>query len=301
MATKTPKPDTKYYEVVEKKNSGFVMDGTKGTVYQQELTAPAVRWIPTKGKMAVEGDKKGTKVYKEIQYLSGANTIDIEEQKRLGLVSRPFEDKIPMENGFMTVVRDGNTIALYDYLEKSFYNEDNPDRPTSATAIYREVKLDKKAESILDEDVLLTQAKSLVYELRLSTGNSTTPYKYNQDRINAMCTLLNVWDESPERQLILLLNKATQDPRNFLEVVVKAEKTVITEVAHALELNIVQFDKNVAFFVTPDGNKVIYEVDADPKAKIDFKMELLGAFLSTEEGNGALTELRTKLEIAKDK
>ncbi len=283
-----------YYESVDKKSSGFVMDGTRGTQYQQELTTPSIRWIPTQGKTS----EPGTKAYKDIRYIAGSNTIDPEEQKKLGHIPRPFEDKIPMENGFMTVVREGNTIALYDYLKNSFFNKDNPDRSPGADAIYREVKLDKKAVALLDEDEELTRAKSLVYQLRLLTGDKTTPYKYNMDRIDAICRMVNVWDETPERKLILLLQSATQNPKAFLQVVETSEQTVVTEVAHALELNVIQFDKNAAFFT--EGNAIIYTVEGD-KLKADQKIELLASWLSTEAGNGTLTELRAKLEIAKNK
>lgn len=297
MAVKKDTPPTKYYEVVERGNSGFIMDGTKGTIYEQQLKVPAIRWIPTQGRTAIDGEQ-GSKVYKDIRYLSGSNIIDKEAQEKLGQLPNKLEDKIGIENGFMTVIRDGNTIALYDYLEKSFYNLDNPDRPDSATAIYREVKLDKKAVDLLDEDEMLTQAKSLVYQLRLETGDKKNRYKYNTDRIDAICRLVNVWDETPERKLILLLQTASQNPKLFLETVVKAERTVITEVSHSLELGVISFDKNVAQFV--DGNEIIFTVEGD-KLKQEQKIEQLASFFSTEEGNAGLTKMRTKLEIAKDK
>ena len=299
MAVKKSDAEVAYYEVADKKNSGWVLDGTKGTAYHQELNTPSILWIPTKGRMAVtetEADGRTVKKFKEIKYINGCDILDPEEQKKKGFVDKPFEDKIPMENGFMTVVREGNTVVLYDYLKNSFWNADNPDRPDSATAIYREVKLDKRAVSLLDEDELQTQAKAMVYQLRQSTGSKTTPYKYNNDRIDAICRMLNVFDETPERQLVLLLQLATNDPKNFLEVVVKSEQTVITEVSHALEMNLIQFDKNVAQFT--EGSKIIFTVEG---GKADQKIGQLAAWLSTEEGTPTLTELRGKLEIAKDK
>lgn len=297
MAVKKEQPLTKYYELVEKKSSGFIMNGTKGTMYQQELNTPSVRWIPTKGRTVIEGEK-GAKVYKEITYISGCDTLDPEEQKKRGIIARPFEDKIPMENGFMTVVRDGNTISLYDYLEAASYNLDFPLRSKDATAIYREVKLDKKAEVLLDEDEVLTQAKSLVYQLRINTGDKKTPYKYNSDRIDAICRMVNVWDETPERKLILLLQTATQNPAKFLKVVVKSEQTVITEVSHALELNVIKFDKTMVFFT--EGDKIFWTLPNE-KMKADEKIEAVAAWLSTEDGTPTLTEMRGKLEIAKGK
>ncbi len=292
------KAPVKYYELVEKKGSGFIMDGTGGTAYQQELNTPSIRWIPTKGRTSVLAEDGKTKAFKEIRYLNGCDTIDIDQQKAKGFVERPFEDKIGMENGFMSVAREGNSINLYDYLEKSFYNLDNPDRPESATAIYREVKLDKKAEVLLDEDELITRAKSLVYELRLNTGNKKTPYKYNEDRINAICRLVNVWDETPERKLIHLIQKANQNPKEFLEIVEKSEQTVITEVSHALEMNLIYFEGNTAQYT--EEKKIIFAIGSG-KFTQDQRIEQLASWFGTEEGNPALTEFRAKLEVAKEK
>ena len=298
MAVKKQEFPTKYYEIADKKKSGWVLDGTKGTSYHQEISTPSILWIPTRGRIA-EKQEDGTTKYKEVNYINGCDTLDLEEQKKKGFISKPFEDKIPMENGFMTVVRDGNTIVLYDYLEKVFYNEDTPGRPNTATAIYREVKLDKRAETLLDDDELQTQAKALIYQLRINTGNQKDKYKYNHDRIDAICKMVNVWDETPERKLILLLQKANQDPKEFLNVVVRSEQTVITEVSHALEMNVILFDKNVAMFT--EGNKIIFTVEGSEKQATDKKISQVASWLSTEEGNQTLTELRGKLEIAKDK
>lgn len=301
MSEKKEKAPVKYYELVEKKGSGFIMDGTGGTAYQQELNAPSIRWIPTQGRMAVKvtgEDGKVTTAFKEIRYLNGCDTIDIEQQRAKGFIPRPFEDKIGMENGFMSVAREGNTINLFDYLTNSFYNLDNPDRPDSATAIYREVKLDKKAEVLLDEDELTTRAKLLVYDLRLATGNKKVPFKYNEDRINSICRLLNVWDETPERQLILLLQKAMSSPKNFLEIVEKSEQTVITEISHALEMNLIYFEGNTAQYT--EEKKIIFAIGSG-KFTQDGKIEQLASWFGTQEGTPALTELRAKLEVAKQK
>jgi len=198
MSSKAP---VKYYEIAERKNSGFIMDGTRGTAYQQELTAPSIRWIPARGKAAViEKDEKGREVkkYKEIRYIAGCDTIDPDEQKQKGLEPSKLEDKILMENGFMTVAREGSTIGLYDYLDAVMYNVDNPARSKDATPIFREVKLDKKAVQLLDDDENITLAKSVVYKLRKNTGDKENPYQYDVDRIDAICKLVNPLFQPPE-------------------------------------------------------------------------------------------------------
>ena len=293
MAKKEQAP-VKYYELAEKRSSGFILDGTKGTQFQQELTAPAIRWISSSGRTY----NPETKGFKEIRYLSGCDILDPEEQKKRGYTPRPFEDKIPMEAGFISVAREGNTVTLYDYLEQVNYNLDAQNRPDGATATFKEVKLDKQAVDLLDEDEFITKAKGLVYELRLNTGDKKAPYKYNIDRINSICRLVDVWDETPERKLILLLQKATQSPKEFLETVSKAEQTVITEVTHAMELNLIMFEGNTAQY--SEGNKIIVNLTGD-KLKSEQKAEKLAFWLTTAEGNTSLTELRAKLEVAKGK
>lgn len=297
MAKRKSDTPIKYYEIVDRKGSGFIMDGTKGTVMQQELNCPEVTWIPSSGKTAFENEQ-GVKEFKDIRYVSGCSVLDPEDQKKRGFLPNKMNDKIPMEKGFMSVERSGNTVALYDYLEKSFYNLDNPDRPKTATAIYREVKMDKKAETLLDDDEMQTRAKSMVYELRLSTGSKDRPYKYDENRIDAMCRMLNVWDETPERQLVLLLNKAMTNPKEFVSIVERTEQTVITEVSHALEMNIIKVDVNV--FQYTEENEIILSL-GNEKLKPDVKIERFASWLSTEQGNGALTKLRSKLEEAKMK
>ncbi len=293
MSSKAP---IKYYEIVDKKNSGFIMDGTLGTAYQQELTGPSIEWLPNSGKTAVI--ENGVKSFREIRYLAGCDIIDPKLQAERGFVPRKFEDKIGLENGFMTVAREGDAVGLYDYMEKSFYNLDNPDRPVTADARYREVKLDKKAEFLLDEDELQTQAKAIVYSLRISQDGKGQKYKYNTDKIDAICRLVNVWDETPERKLILLIQKALQSPKDFISLVAKSEQTVITEVSHALEMSILKIQGNTISYT--DSNKNVHTVEGD-KLKEDQKIELFANWLSTSEGTTSLTELRSKLELAKSK
>lgn len=297
MAEKKVKAPVKYYEIVDKKPSGFIMDGTGGTPYQQELTAPSIQWVSAQGKTCVK-DTEGIPHYIEVRYINGCDSILPDEQIQRGFSPKRLMDKIPIENGFVTVVREGNTIGLYDYLEKSFWNLDNPDRPESADARYREVKMDQKAEALLDEDELMTNAKAVVYSLRITTGNKKAPYRYDEDRIDTICKLVNVWDQSPETKLVKLLKVAIQSPREFLEIVTKSEQTIITEISHALEMNVISFDGNTAQFT--EGNKILRALGTG-NMRADVKIEKLGAWLGTEEGNSSLTELRAKLELAKEK
>lgn len=285
-----------YLEVFEQGDSGFVLDGTKGTPHEHTLHTPTVSWMPTEGVM-IEMDEKGVPRHRRVRHIRGCEILDPLEQEKMGWKPNRNNDKIPFDNGFATIKREGATIGTYDFLKGITHFFDNPLRPESATVLYREIKVDERAVELIDEDELLTVAKSKVYALRLNTGSKTTPYKYDEDKINSYCQLVNVWDETPERKLVLLLNKAIVNPKWFLDTIVKAEQTVIVEISHALQLNVIMWDKNTAQYTKE--SKVIYTVGTG-NMSAERKIEALGNWLQTPEGNGALTELRAKLEAEKE-
>lgn len=289
------KVPVKYFESVEQGDSGFVMDGTERTPFEQRLRTPTVSWIPTDG-IEVYLDENGIKRHRPIRHIKNCESIYPLEQEKMGFKPNRTNDKIPMDQGFLTIRREGSTVSTYDYLNAATYFLDNPLRPQTATPIYKEIKADERAVELIDDDELLTVAKSKVYALRLNTGKDA-PYRYDENKIDSYCRLLNVWDETPERKLVLLLNKAMTNPNNFLQTIVKAEQTVITEVSHALQLNVIAFDANTAQYTKE--SKVIYSVGKGNMSESK-KIEALSNWLQTTEGNTALTELRTNLEVAKE-
>lgn len=291
------KLETIFLELVEKRNSGFVKQGTEGTPFHEELNCPNIRWIPNSGFKAVEEEQNGkiVTVYKEIRWIKNCNTIEKDEQERRGIKSQPFEDKIPFEKGFATVVRNGSTISLYDYLKDVFYNESSKNRPETADAIYKVMEIDKKAEEIDESDIEMADAIKLVASLRTKIGSKDSiTYKYNEDRLNALCIVCVVHADSPATQFHALMSLAKARSKWFLDLVVKFEQTILTEVTHAVELEIIRFDGNTVF----DGDKVLKNLGTGNLSR-DTKIERFSDFLKTNEGNPILTELRAKIEVAK--
>src|SRR5258706_11131699 len=96
-----------------------------------------------------------------------------------------------MENGFDTIFREGGTISTYDYLKAATYFLNNPLRPRTATALYKEIKINERAVTLIDDDELQTAAKVKVYALRINTGEKGK-YKYDADKISSYCRLLNI-------------------------------------------------------------------------------------------------------------
>lgn len=282
-----------FLEVYDQSDSGFVQDGTERTPYENRLNKTTVTWVPTEGQEPfMDGNVKR---FKKIRHIKASENIYPLEQEKSGYFPNRTTDKIPIDNGFITIKREGSTIGTFDYLKAATYFFDNPLRPESATPIYKEIKVNENAVALIDEDELLTAAKSKVYALRISRGNRN--YEYNTDKINSYCNLLNVFAETPEQQLVLLINKAVTNPREFLNIIVKAEQTVITEIAHALQLNVILFDKNTAQYAKE--SKVINTVGTGNMSQ-ERKIDALASWLQTPEGNSALTELRANLELAKE-
>lgn len=288
--------ETIFLELVEKRNSGFVKQGTEGTPFHEELNCPNIRWIPNSGFRAVEEEQNGKQVtvYKEIRWIKNCNTIEKDEQERRGIKSQPFEDKIPFEKGFATVVRNGSTISLFDYLKDVFYNENSKNRPETADAIYRVMEIDKKAEEIDESDIEMADAIKLVASLRTQTSKQDKTYKYNEERLNSICELCAVYADSTATKFHALMSLAKARSKWFLDLVVRFEQTILTEVTHAVELEIIRFDGNTVL----DGDKVLKNLGTGNLSR-DTKIERFSDFLKTNEGNPILTELRVKIEVAK--
>ena len=247
MSAKAP---LMYLELIEKRNSGFVKNGTDGTAFHEELNCPNIRWIPNSGFKAVEEDHNGTKtiVFKEIRWIKHCSIIDKDEQDRRNIKPNRIEDKIPFEKGFATIAREGSTISLYDYLEDVFYSKDSKNRPETADAIYRVMQLDKQAEEIDESDIEMADAIKLVASLRTQVSKSDKSYKYNEERLNAICTVCAVYADSPATKFHALMSLAKARSKWFLDLVVRFEQTILTEVTHAVELEVIRFDGNTALY-----------------------------------------------------
>jgi hypothetical protein len=289
------KPPVMFLELVEKRNSGFVKNGTQGTAFHEELNCATMSWIPSSGFKGVKEmhDNKEIIVLKEIRWIKNCPTLEKDEQERRNIKPNRMEDKIPFEKGFATIVRDGSTISLYDYLKEAFWNIDAENRPETADAIYKVMQIDKAAEEIDESDIVMADAIRLVASLRTQTSIKDKTYNYNEDRLNSICQLCAVHADSVPTKFHALMFLAKSRSAWFVELVTKFEQTILTEATHAIELGIIRFDGNTAL----DGEKVIKNLGTGNLSR-DSKIERLSDFLKTKEGNAYLTELRAKIEVA---
>jgi hypothetical protein len=289
-----------FVELVDQSNSGFIQDGTENTNTPIELRAPGIRFIPNegyrKGKKIVNG--KEVAYNEKIRFIKNETVISYNEQRTLGIEPNPLPsvDKIPIEKGYATIVREGATMGLYDYIMEVFYNDSNPDRSEKATPIYRIVELDKQAELFNEDELIAADAVKFVGALYQKIGKNS--YQYNEDKINAVCEMLSIFAETPATKIRALLAHAKQRPVWFLNKVTKLEQTTVTEVTHALELNVLRFSGNTAEYCNKE--KIIKNFGVG-KMTQDQKIIRLADYLRTQEGHPDYMELKAEIDLVHQK
>jgi len=297
MAAKEKVP-TIFIELVDKKGSGFILDGTEGTRYEVELNCPSVYFVPSESfryKDKVE-DGKTTRVLERIRFQMNNPELSVEAQDKAGWKPQPRQDKIMILNGSATFAREGANVGTYDYILQNIeFNASNPDILSNARPIYKVVDLNKLQEEKNEGELMAHEARSFVYSLQEKKAGV---WIYQTERIDALCELFNVYAELPSSKVEALAGIATRMPDMFLNKVVKFEQTITTLVAHALQLNVIKFEGNTATYI--GKNKIIKNLGAGKMAE-DEKVEILATYLRTKDGYEAKQELEAEVSAAKEK
>jgi hypothetical protein len=318
---KEEKPPVMYIEVFDRRDSGFYLDsngvpaGTKGTKFEMGIDCPTACFIPNfgyrkgykpvvdreTGKAIIDketGKQKMQAYHEPIKYIKEQTEISVERQKALGIVPHRAgqEDMIEIKKGNMTIVREGSHIGLYDYILDAFYNATNPDRSPSAAKIYKVVELGKDEEEMNDDDILMADALKFVARFYQKIGKGK--YKYNEEKINGLCELFTIFAETMSGKVTALNALAKDDPEAFLAKATKFEQVTITEITHALQLNVIRFKENVMEYV--EKEKVILSLGTG-KLSHDKKIEKAADMLHTPELKASYEELQLELEIAQEK
>lgn len=297
-------PPTIFIELVDMGSSGFFQDDTISTTNPIELRSPTIRFIPNEGyrrglkKEEVDGKSVETFYNEKIRYIKNENVISLYEQRRLGIEPNPLprEDKIAIEKGYATIVREGSTIGLYDYIMQVYYNESNPHRSAKATALYRVLELDKQAEKFNEDELVSADAVKFVGTLYQKLSKNS--YTYNEAKIDSVCELLAVSADSYATKIKALLMLAKQRPEWFLNLVTKLEQTTVTEIVHALELNIIKFEENAAVYV--GKSKVLFAFSSGRTLSREEMINLLADFLRSKEGHTSYMELKAEIDAAQN-
>jgi hypothetical protein len=293
MPISKDKPDVLFLELCGLQNSGFIQDGTENTMTPIQLRAPAVCYIPAMGYRKKKLEDGGYE-NEAIRWIKNCPYISVSEQKDKGFFPNPQEDIIMIEKGYATIVKNGETKALSQYLTEVYFNESNPDRVETATKLFRLIKTDEIREKYNDDEFTVAEAVNYVGQLKIKQGKST---RYNEERIDGICSLINVYADGYPDKLYAILEVAKKRPEWFLTTVGKFEQTTITEVSHALELNVIKFSGNTIEYCNKD--KVILALGGG-RYTHESKIERLADFLRTQEGHEAYMELKAELEAAQE-
>lgn len=284
-------------ELVDRRPSGFILDGTRGTRNEHELDSPTARFIPNKGLRAQIGeDGEPTGGFEEIRYIKNRKEISIDEQQRKNInPSRAaLEDKIIIKGGRFAVTNDGSYTGLFQYILDAFYNEGAKGRPEDLDPIYRIIIPGKQEEMFNEQEILAADAIRLIGTLYQKTGSE---YAYNEEKINALCNLFQIFSETNSGKISGLMAIAKRDPENFLQKATKFEQTTVTEVTHALELNVLKFDGNTVRYALKD--KVLANLGTGNLTH-EKKINKTADLLRTPDFKAQYEELKIEIEAAKE-
>lgn len=297
---------TMFIELVDQRDSGWVLDGTRGTKNEVRLTTPSAEFIPNRGYRLVKVKDENGKdqwINEPIRYIKNCSFLSVEEQNKRGY--RPAKNKMEdlilvkgKNNGarggnYLAVTREGSHIGLFDFLKCVFYNESNPNAPASAKKLFREVDFDKKSEAFNELEV--AQAEATMYIASLY-GKRGKEYEYNETKINSLCNIFTVYADSPAGKINGLIAHAKADPVGFLNRALIVEQTVEAEIGEALELNVIKFDKNIAVYCHRD--EVVLDLGRG-NLKHEIKVKKLGELFGNDEHLGAYEKFRAELEAAR--
>jgi len=293
-------PPTILIELVDQGSSGFFQDDTIGTTTPIELRAPGIRFLPNEGYRRgvkteiVNGKEVNTYYNEKIRYIKNETVISVAEQRRLGIEPNPLsrEDKIAIEKGYATVVREGSTIGLYDFFIEAYFNEGNPHRSPKANALWRILELDKQAEKFNEDELVSADAVKYVGSLYQKTGKNQ--YTYFEDKIDAVCDLMAVHADTYATRIKALLMLAKQRPKWFLNLASKLDQVVITEVLQAYKLNVIRFEENAVIFT--DKKKVVKSFASGKPLDVEQMVSLFAEFLRTKDGHTSYMELKAELD-----
>ena len=287
------------YELCDMKGSGFIKQGTEGTPYQEELRAPKLRRIPREGFRMIEVDMDGqlTKITEPIVFIPNQREISAERLKSRGITvnNRDAQGRIAFLDGILAVSREGKFVSLYDYMEQVFYNEEAKDRPEHIEPIFRKINKEKKHELMFEDSNAEMDAVSYVRKL---VKKSADGYVYEEDKIDSICEMINLFADSYAEKANGILMFARAQPVDFLEKVTKWENQIQMDVTQAFKLDVLTY--------TQDGlvkyaKKEVVVKSFPDKPKKPEMLSRLADFFRSPEGNQSLTELRAEIEVAQSK
>lgn len=284
-----------------KNGANFVREDTVGTENPIVLNQPKNRVIMSESVIKVASTtEKGVFVNVLTRYIYNQEIILKSQQEKLGILPNPKTDKIIFVNGLITVPKDGAFVGLYNLLKTHAQNLTNPDRPVNGDGdplfqpIFREIKPVEDAHQTNFDEFLVVEAVGYIKTLVTEKAGK---YFYNEERIDALATLFNVYGESPEQKTTALIAFAKADPQKFLTDAKANEQTLNIEIQHALKLKVIVFEGNTALYV--GKNQKIKTFAGKPMSEVK-KVAALANYFSVVDGKEAYELFKAELASAKD-
>jgi len=296
------KVPTIFIELCDKKGSGFILDNTEGTKFEQERNCPSVYFVPSTSfryaNVLKAGQPEGgetERILEQIRFITNNPEISVLKQDKAGWKPNPKTDKIVIMNGNMSVAREGGNVGKYDYLTQSVeFNLSNENKLPHARAIYEIIDINKIQEDKNEEEISLNEARSFVYGLQEKKNNV---WVYQNERIDALCELFSVYGSTPASKISMLSDQASAHPDNFLKKIKIFEASTGILIAHAIQLGVITIEKNIVSYV--GKNKIIKNLGSGSANQAD-RIESLSNFLRTKDGHEAFLELQAELQLAKE-
>jgi hypothetical protein len=280
------KSETLVLELIDRVPSSFIMEGTENNPEPDALDAPSQMLLLNYSHVMVDGKREA------IRYIYNQDEIFVSKQEEKGLKPNPRMDIINFELGKLSVVNEGISKGLYNFLKNCEWNIDNPNAPSGATPIFKEIKLELEAEAELESLDDYAEALQLVSALHTKGAKG---YTYDSKKIGFYIKLFNLVNmDNDAEKMRTLVSIATERPSYFVSVVNGADVDNTVLVNTARELGVIIFGDSKV--ILADENEVIYKLKS--KVGSNSIREFVN-FLATEEGLMILARIETKLEYKK--
>lgn len=273
--------------------AGFVREDTIGTKEPVNLIHPKNRVIQNESVKRVPSETdKDVYINVPTRYVYNCPIILKSAQSAAGIQPNPRTDKIIFINGLLTVPKDGAFVGLYDFMKQHGQNESNEAKVDTLQPIFREIKPAEDAHESNFNDFVIVEAIGYIKALVTEKAGK---YIYNEERIEALCHLFNVYAETPEQKTTALIAYAKTNPKGFLSQAKANEQTVLIEVQHGLRLKVISFEGNTAVYV---GKNVKIKELTGAKSE-EAKITALANYFSSIDGKEAYELYRAELAAAK--
>lgn len=297
------KPDKKIevaiFELIpmSKAGSGFVREDTKDLPEDKQikLVHPKNRSIMnTSVIQKPSADNPDVMVNVITRAIYGQQEI-IKDKQDEAKMSTSIRDKIVFINGLRIVPNDGAFVGQFKWFKNHAQNASNPNRVPGLELIFREVKEEKAAHDKNIYDLQMGHALGIILKLVKDKGDGG--YEYQEEPINALCSIFGVQADTPSQQVAALMAMAKAQPATFLGLAKNGEQTVTIEIKHALQLKLIKIEGSAIVYT--EGENPMIKKFANTANTEEKKLAGLGSWFLKEEGKEAYELFKAKLEAAK--